>query len=443
MKKFIAVLLASTTIFTCSKSAFAEQKNIDITQAMVIKESKKNRIEMPNNLTLDKRQNLVVNGKKIDIKEGAIVYQDRLFLPVRELGDTLDVDIDYVSEQKIVALDNGNILLPVGENKAVVNGEIVAIDKNNDKVGTLIVNDKTYLPVSFVASSLKTQVSDLFYKPETKTTSINTFDYKDGYTEKREVVQKLNKDEAIKVYSDIIKVSNEIKNLTSCSKANINFTMSDGETSANIIMSTEGVVYSDIKDKVNMYSEQKNTVSFMGEKETVEQKMFYQDGKVYIKQTANGQELKYKMDLNLEDFIKMSSGINLDDELTKNIVLDGEVENIDNNQKKYTFTLDMSKSLDLVTYFTKDLGLTNEDLQILESLKMDNVKYIIIVNEKNEPISQSITFNMTLKSEDTTINMEVDMVNTYENIGTTVVKIPNEDLSKYENFKDMILHTKK
>lgn len=443
MKKFIAVLLASTTVFTCSTSAFAGQKPTDITQAMVIKEAKKNRIQIPNNITLDKRQNLVVNGKKIELKEGAIVYQDRLFLPVRELSDALDVDIDYVSEQKIVTLDNGNILLPVGENKAVVNGEIVAIDKNNDKIGTLIVNGKTYLPVSFVASNLKTQVSDLFYKPETKTTAINTFGYKGDFIEKRENAQKLNKDEAIKAYSDIIKASNEIKNLTSRSKANINYTMSDDKTSANIIMNTEGVVYSDIKDKVNMYSEQKNTVSFMGEKETVEQKMFYQDGKVYIKQTANGQELKYKMDLNLEDFIKMSSGINLDDELTKNIVLDGEVENIDNNQKKYTFTLDMSKSLDLVTYFTKDLGLTNEDLQVLENLKMDNVKYVIIVNEKNEPISQNTVFNMTIESDGVTIDMKIDMDNTYENIGTTVVKIPNEDLSKYENFKNMILHTKK
>ncbi len=444
MKKFIAILLASTSVFASSTSAFAEEtKSIDITKAVSIKEAKKNKIEIPANLTLDKRQNLVINGEKVDLKEGAIVYQDRLFLPVRELGDALDVEVGYVAEQKIVALDNGSIQLPVGENKAVVNGEIVAIDKNNDKVGTLVVNGKTYLPVSFVASSLKTKVSDLFYHPETKTTAINTFDYKGSSTQTTETAQKLSKEDAVKAYSDIIKASNEMKNATSHSKSEIKFKISDGTTAVDMNMVTDGSVYMDVKDKVNMYAEQKSTVELIGEKQTVEQKMFYKDGKVYVSQKMDDEELKYTLDLNLEEFMKLSNSLNLNETFTESMVLEGEVKNItDKNQKQYTFTMDMSKAVDLVSQFTEELTLAKEDLEALDSLKLDNVKYTIVVNDKNQPISQDMKFDMSLKSEGFYVDANVYVYNTYENIGTTVVKTPNEDLSTYESFEDVVENAK-
>ena len=436
MKKFIAILLASTSVFASSTSVFAEEtKSIDITKAVSIKEAKKNKIEIPANLTLDKNQIVDVNGKQVELKEGAIVYEGRLYLPVRELGDALDVEVGYVAEQKIVALDNGNIQLPVGENKGVVNGEIVPIDKENDKVGTIVLNDKTYLPVRFIAENLNASVD---YNPSLKKTTIKTDN--NDFTE---TAQKLSKEDAVKAYSDIIKASNEMKNATSHSKGEIKFKISDGTTAVDMNMVTDGSVYMDIKDKVNMYAEQKSTVELIGEKQTVEQKMFYKDGKVYISQKMDDEELKYTLDLNLEEFMKLSNSLNLNETFTESMVLEGEVKNItDKNQKQYTFTIDMSKAADLVSQFTEELTLAKEDLEALDSLKLDNVKYTIVVNDKNQPISQDMKFDMSLKSEGFYVDANVYVSNTYENIGTTVVKTPNEDLSKYESFEDVVENAK-
>lgn len=436
MKKFIAILLASTSVFASSTSVFAEEtKSIDITKAVSIKEAKKNKIEIPANLTLDKNQIVDVNGKQVELKEGAIVYEGRLYLPVRELGDALDVEVGYVAEEKIVALDNGNIQLPVGENKGVVNGEIVPIDKENDKVGTIVLNDKTYLPVRFIAENLNASVD---YNPSLKKTTIKT-----DNNDSTETAQKLSKEDAVKAYSDIIKASNEMKNATSHSKGEIKFKISDGTTAVDMNMVTDGSVYMDIKDKVNMYAEQKSTVELIGEKQTVEQKMFYKDGKVYISQKMDDEELKYTLDLNLEEFMKLSNSLNLNETFTESMVLEGEVKNItDKNQKQYTFTIDMSKAADLVSQFTEELTLAKEDLEALDSLKLDNVKYTIVVNDKNQPISQNMKFDMSLKSEGFNVDANVYVTNTYENIGTTVVKTPNEDLSKYESFEDVVENAK-
>ena len=159
MKKFIAIILSATTIFTCSTSVFADDtRTIEITQSMEIKNAKKNTITSPQDLSTDNSQKLFVNDQQVEIKDGSVVYENRLFLPVRELGQALGLEVGYVEKEKIVALDNGKIQLPVNQNKAVVDGNIVSIDKENDKVGTIVLNDKTYLPIRFVSESLRYKV---------------------------------------------------------------------------------------------------------------------------------------------------------------------------------------------------------------------------------------------------------------------------------------------
>ena len=54
MKKFIAIILSATTIFTCSTSVFADDtRTIEITQSMEIKNAKKNTITSPQDLSTD------------------------------------------------------------------------------------------------------------------------------------------------------------------------------------------------------------------------------------------------------------------------------------------------------------------------------------------------------------------------------------------------------
>ena len=436
MKKFIAIILSATTIFSCSTSVFADQtKTIEITQAMEIKEAKKNRIQSPTEILADNNQKVFVNDKQVELKEGSIVYENRLYLPVREIGDALGLEVGYVSEQKIVALDGGKIQLPVNENKAVVNGKIVAIDKENDKVGTIVVKDKTYLPVRFISENLGYNVS---YDANSKVTHIKTNANANNNTTQSEGVTKLDKAQAVEAYKQLSEASNNIKNATIDTTGKMNFTMSDGTDSLSMKMDIVNTTTIDMKDKVSMYTEQKNTTEFLGDKQVIEQKMFYKDGKMYMNQNVDGTEVKFKLDLDLDEVMQLSNTISANDLLDEEIILDGSVKNLENGNKQYSFNLNMDKAVDIAKQFTKDLQLGEEDLKDLDSIKFNNTNIYITVDSKNQPINSSISFDMQLTAEGFDVKANINMDMKYKNIGTTVVNIPNEDLTKYEDLKDLV-----
>lgn len=205
MKKFIAICLS--TIFTLSYANNILASDISLDKAIEIKEAKKNRIQPPQNISVDENIIIDIDEQTLNIKDSAIVYENRVYLPVRELSQALQLQLDYNSEQKITILNGGKIQLPVNENKAVVNDKIVSIDKENDKVGTIIVNDKTYLPLRFISENLGYNVS---YSPSSKIVHINTngkvnVNSSENFeTEKQQVTEtKLNKDEAKKLYKQV------------------------------------------------------------------------------------------------------------------------------------------------------------------------------------------------------------------------------------------------
>lgn len=181
MKKFLVLTIATISLSIVTTQVFAdddkkelsisiddkddvnEKNDIDldiddydddkIVQALAIKNAKSNKISTNNNVKTDKNKKIYVNNKLLNISD-SIVYESRLFLPVRALSDALGLKVDYLADKKIVILDNGKIQLPINENKAVVNGKIVSIDNDNDDVGTIVVGGKTYLPVRFISESL-------------------------------------------------------------------------------------------------------------------------------------------------------------------------------------------------------------------------------------------------------------------------------------------------
>ena len=133
MKKFIATILSSTMIFTAGTSVFAN--DVNITDALKIQANKTNLVrEKSNVLVSNNIPNILVNGKELKINEGELLYENNKFIPIRELADTLGLKLDYIPESKIVVLDNGKIQLPIDNNKASVNGKIVSIDENNEKI---------------------------------------------------------------------------------------------------------------------------------------------------------------------------------------------------------------------------------------------------------------------------------------------------------------------
>ncbi|WP_317366285.1 copper amine oxidase N-terminal domain-containing protein [uncultured Tyzzerella sp.] len=435
MKKFMAILLSATTVFTCSTSTFANQtETIEISQSMEIKNSKKNRIKSPTEVLPDKNKKVFVDDEQIELKEGIIVYQDRIFLPVRELSDALDLDVFYKKEEKIVAihsLKGSKIQLPVNENKAVVNGKIVPIDKENDKVGTIVIKDKTYLPVRFISESLGYNIE---YNSSNGQIHIKTEGGSNGQEQTEEGLVKLDKDKTIEAYNQVNKALENIKNYTATTSGKVDLLMSYNDTSLKTKMDLTGTTKFDLKENLNMYLEQKFNMEIMGEKETINQKIFYKDGKMYVDQDG----IKYKIGLGLQDAMEMYNPLNPNDILVKHIVLGGSYKDLGNGNKRYIFDLDMSKVMDIFKQFSKELDFDEEDLEILKSLEVKNTNITIDLDSKNQPISYKVIMDMKLDAEGINLEFNIDIDMKYSNIGTTVVDTSDEDLSKYEDFDKVL-----
>ncbi|WP_250278265.1 copper amine oxidase N-terminal domain-containing protein [[Clostridium] colinum] len=425
IKKFIAVILSSTIIFTSGANVFANT-DLKIEQAIKIKENKVNLVREKGNISVsDNVPNILVNGKKLEVNKGEVVYENNNYIPVRELADALSLKLDYIAESKIVVLDNGKIQLPIDNNKASVNGNIVDIDKDNKKVCPLIIDGKAYIPVNFV--------KNLGYNVEYNKKDLKQLE---GFT-------KLDKAQAIEAYKQINEANQNIKNATIDLNSNMDFTISDNTNTLAMKANISGTTNMDInKEKPGLYSEQKITLELMGEKETIEQKSFFKDNKLYVKVNESGQEQKYKMDLNIEEAIQMSNNMNVNNLLNEEFILDGSFKNLENGNKQYMFNVDLNKAFDFIKEFSKEFGLDETDLEALKAIKIENTDIIFTVDSKNQPLDCKLNLNMDysdVSSELVKAKISSETYVKYKDIGNTIVKEFNEDLTKYEDF-DKILN---
>ena len=103
-----------------------------------------------------------VNGvqKEIDQSRGTkpviIPKWSRTVVPIRAIVETLGGTIQWFpSTRSIVINFNGKeVSMQIGNNTAIVNGTPKIIDPNNHDVKPIIINDRTMLPLRFVAESL-------------------------------------------------------------------------------------------------------------------------------------------------------------------------------------------------------------------------------------------------------------------------------------------------
>jgi len=107
------------------------------------------------------------NDNMIEMDSEPTILQDRTYLPARYVTEPLGGQVFWDGEQrkvtcKLVAPDNAetedykeNIVeLWIGRSTAKVNGVEVQIDPNNPDVISTIINDRTMVPMRFLAESL-------------------------------------------------------------------------------------------------------------------------------------------------------------------------------------------------------------------------------------------------------------------------------------------------
>jgi hypothetical protein len=120
---------------------------------------------------------MVVNGTKGEIDPGRgtvpviISEWNRTVLPIRAIVEALGGTVKWNAKERMVtiSLNNNNIVLWIGKSEAYVNGVMKWIDSTNHKVKPIIVNDRTMVPIRFVAESLGCKV---LWNGKTKTVTI-------------------------------------------------------------------------------------------------------------------------------------------------------------------------------------------------------------------------------------------------------------------------------
>ena len=111
----------------------------------------------------DETEIILTIGSKIVLADGETIVNDaapvirdsRTFLPIRVIAEELGADVAWnEAEQKVTITKDGDILeIFINEPFATVNGEPVALD-----APAFIENDRTYLPIRFVAENLGAEI---------------------------------------------------------------------------------------------------------------------------------------------------------------------------------------------------------------------------------------------------------------------------------------------
>lgn len=115
---------------------------------------------------------VVINGQYLDLGEEKILFKDdRNFVPLRLVCESLACKVDWDQENKRVQISTDAIKILMDLDKAQMS--VNKIKKDLD-VSPFIENDRTYVPVRFVAEALGKVVS---WKDESKTIFIDDKDF--------------------------------------------------------------------------------------------------------------------------------------------------------------------------------------------------------------------------------------------------------------------------
>lgn len=107
-----------------------------------------------------------LNGRKVYFDQLPVIENDRTLVPLRAIFEALDAEVLWDSETRTVSAtkENRTISLTIDDVNATVNGEPEALD-----APAKIINDRTMVPVRFIAQSFG---ADVEWDSETRTVLI-------------------------------------------------------------------------------------------------------------------------------------------------------------------------------------------------------------------------------------------------------------------------------
>lgn len=171
---------------------------------------------------------LYVNNMHIELQNPLVLYENRIFMPLRELGDLVLAEVYWNSKYRVAILETVNIYnevkrieVPLHTNKAnivsayneIFSDNIYYIDDTNKNLTSIVVDGRSYLPLRFIAENLYFTVT---YFDDFKEVHLTSKEYEVpeasvGYIKAKEEEQKYM--EAIEKLKEYSFTEDEILNL--------------------------------------------------------------------------------------------------------------------------------------------------------------------------------------------------------------------------------------
>lgn len=128
--------------------------NTKITKSLTLYAKWIEKAKMSIILTIGQKE-ATIDGKTVLNDVAPKIVNDRTMLPIRFIAECLGAKVDWTPDSQTVKItaENIDISLVIGESFATVNGEKIALDSPS-----FIENDRTYLPLRFVAENLGADV---------------------------------------------------------------------------------------------------------------------------------------------------------------------------------------------------------------------------------------------------------------------------------------------
>lgn len=111
---------------------------------------------------------LYINGEQLILDSPPVIFNNRMLVPLSAIGETFDYTVAWNQNDKSVTLTNNSqsIKLLINNDKATVDGKEL-----NLEVAPMIINNRTMVPISFIANSIgadyawgaKTKILSIYY----------------------------------------------------------------------------------------------------------------------------------------------------------------------------------------------------------------------------------------------------------------------------------------
>ena len=164
-KRLMALALCCTTLFTNNIGVCAANKYVNMTLTYDYTQHKYSAEEVF----------VAINGNKlIGLKMPPIVLNNFTLVPAREVFEAMGATVEWKKdlEQVYVKYNDKLVVIPIGSTKAYVNGQATTM-----QTAAKIINNKTMIPLRFVATSLGMQVS---WDTKTRVADIDTGNISSG-----------------------------------------------------------------------------------------------------------------------------------------------------------------------------------------------------------------------------------------------------------------------